>query len=490
MNKLRNIFRVFGFFLISTIIIGLTFFFLEQSIITVKTPGYYFDPLSLPHQIIVAVIILVLISFFAIYIIPKVRISFNGIAFTMLLLTFLVLEIINIISIPASRELLIAFHDGTFNQIILNVTATEKVTAIVTLVVNLVFIFFIILLLPNHPDFFKLLHFLIYFVVLIGIGAIVYSVIKEWDTYYTIFNNGYQSGIGVPASFFNNRNPYASFLLSSQLLVAFLYFNAKSSFRRFLLFAFQIPFVIAITFTFSKTNVLLTYLVILVTYYHHVFRLLKKGKIARYVIEFTISLLLLFGFITVLNVSIFENLPIYSFLRRFFPDGFEELSARSIESRIRLWRYLLSLIVASPVTFLFGDGPHLSRIFYQSRLEQEFPNLDMNGFGDYHNGLIEVLHTFGVVGLAIYLIVIVLSLIFIIRRFKTNTQLGIYLIFSLLVFMGRSQTESLAMILFKSEGIMASFTFVLPFLYFMRKSHDEGYGPELIIKSRPPKPAH
>ncbi|MDI9511448.1 MAG: hypothetical protein QM203_05760, partial [Bacillota bacterium] len=75
MSKVRERANLFIYFLATILIVGLTFFFLEQSIITDVTPGYYFDPLTLSNQMMVTGIIVTLVSIFSFFVIRKIRLS-------------------------------------------------------------------------------------------------------------------------------------------------------------------------------------------------------------------------------------------------------------------------------------------------------------------------------------------------------------------------------------------------------------------------------
>ncbi len=353
-----------------------------------------------------------------------------------------------------------------------------------TLFINIAFLFFIILILPNHKNFSAVLKALVIVIVVIGLFAIAYSLKTEWSTYVGIFENGFRTSQPVPASFFNNRNPYASFLLNAQILSAFLYFSNQKKFYRFFYIILQVPFALAILFTFSKTNVLISVFLVLTIYYYHLVRLLVRKRFVLFTIEFIFStqfivLLALFRFLPA-----FAGNPLSDFLVKYLPDEIFAAGSRTMDARIKLWMYAWTLVKASPLTLLFGDGPHLSRYFYFDRMSQEINGISGVGFGDYHNGFVEVLHTFGSVGLGLYLLIIFGSLIIVFRRAKTNRPIAFYLTLALVIFLARSNTESLAMLLFKSEGILASFTYVLPLLYFMKLSHEKGYG-KLIEKKTP-----
>lgn len=482
MKNIRRNLNVATFFLLTLLIVGLTFFFLEQSIITESTPGYYFNPISIPNQIMLAGVIISLISIFGNYIISKIRLSVNGVLTLTFFIAILLTTIVNIVTIPETRVLMVKFLDGTLHEIVVTLPMEVRMTGVLTLVVNLSFIFFVALVLPNHPHFLKIIMFFIVTIILIATVAMGYSLIVEWAKYGAILKNGYTNSTNVPASFFNNRNPYASFLLSSQVMIVFLYYLRITKKRRYIFFFAQIFFMTAILFTFSKTNIILSFLLFIFTYLSHLVLVLRKKKWWRFAFELLLALQLFGALIAFRFVPALGATEIAKFLTRLIPDNIIKMGSHSIDSRMDLWRYAWTLIVASPVTLLMGDGPHISRYFYHIRMDYEMTGIPTNGFGDYHNGFVEVLHTFGLIGLGLYLLIFGFIIYLTIRRSKTNRALAFFVLVSLLLFVMRSQTESLSMLLFKSEGIMASFTFVLPFIYLMRLSHKKGFGKRIDFK--------
>ncbi|OQA79314.1 MAG: hypothetical protein BWY30_00205 [Tenericutes bacterium ADurb.Bin239] len=482
MERSKNKKSTFLYFLVTVVILGLTFFFLEQTIITDVTPGYYFDPLTLSNQMMVAGIIVTLVSIFSGFVVRRIRLSINGIFLCIILGAVFLASLINIIMIPRVQELSVRFMDGTFNTIRLELPNRMRLTAIMALVVNFSFIFFVVLVLPNHHSFLKLVFFFVASIIILTFIAIGYSIVTEWDKYLTIMKEGYENSTQVPASFFNNRNPYASFLLSSQIMLFFIYYLNVKKKRRYFYILLQIPLVFAINFTFSKTNLLLANFLVLLVFLHHLIMLLVKGKVFRFGLELFIALILIVGLIVFRFSPALIDTKIALYLRRTIPDALFDLAPRSFEARKELWYYAITLIVSNPITFIFGDGPHISRYFYHLRIEQEISGAISMGFGDYHNGTIEVMHTFGVSGVIIYGLIILFVIIMLLRRSKTDRSLTFFTILSLAVFLFRSQMESLAILLFKSEGIMASLTFVMPCLYLLRKSHDAGFGKEIQMK--------
>lgn len=476
MKRIKNLTAILTFFLLTVLIVGLTFFFLEQSIITKVTPGYYFDPISLSTQIIFTIIILMLISIFSIHFVKRIRLSINGVLIVSLLVATLVMTIVNVLSIPESRTLSVKFLDGTFHDVILTLTPAKRVTSILMLIINIAFIYFIILVLPNHPNFLTIIKFFVATIALVSLAAIVYSLVTEKEVILNILKYGYSRNGKVPSSFFNNRNPYASFLLSSQVMMVFLYYLTIRKKSRYLYFWLQIPLMFGIFLTFSKTNIILSFALFFFVFYRHMWHLYKKGHYRRLTIQTIISsslliIVFLFRVMPPLETTLFGK-----FLHQMIPEEIFGVGVSTVDTRIKLWKYAISLIVASPTTLLIGDGTHIARYFYQMRIDQELGHTLTYGFGDYHNGTIEVLHTFGLVGVALYALTFIIIVALIIRRRKVNRPLAFFVFISMLIFIARSQTESLSMLLFKSEGIMASFTFILPFLYLNKIAHNEGFG--------------
>lgn len=489
MSKVRERANLFIYFLATILIVGLTFFFLEQSIITDVTPGYYFDPLTLSNQMMVTGIIVTLVSIFSFFVIRKIRLSVNGILLSVILGLVFITSLINILLLPNVQELSVRFLNGTYHTISLELPTRMRLTAIMTLVVNFSFIFFVVLVLPNHNSFLKLIVFFTVAIVLIAFGSIVYSLITEWDIYVSIIKVGIENTDGIPDSFFNNRNPYASFLLSAQVMLFFLYYINLNRKRRFLYIFLQIPLVFAINLTYSKTNLVLANVLFILTYLNHLVRLLGRRKFGRFGFSILFAIIFIIGLIIFCYSPTLENTKISLLLHRTMPDALFNAFSLKFSGRTTIWYYALSLIAANPIIFVFGHGPHLSRYFYHLRMQIEIEGVMTPGFGDYHNGLVEVMHTFGASGLIIYALVFLFVTILLIRRARTNRSLTFFVLLSMGVFILRSQMESLAVLLFKSEGIMASLTFVLPALYLLRKSHECGFSKELKVKKTRPEEA-
>lgn len=470
----------FGFLALALAIFVLTFILLDQAQIIENAPGYYVQPFGLLLTTAVAVVIISLVSAVALYLTPHFRISAISIAISISMFLILIGATINIALIPAEQVLTVKTLAGTFETLILTHTLQDKLIGIVLSIVSFGFVIFILLVLPNQKHFNRYVSIFAILIIIGGFAALAYSLIFEFSVYENIIKNGVNNV--VPKSFVGNRNPFASLMLTSMLLLLFFYYLNVNKKRRYIYIALIFPFIVAIHFTFSKTNTLLAYLLIIFLFYRHLYTLIKRS-LPRFFIELILSTAVIIAFFVFRFHDGVSATLLSRLLHNLFPEQLYKIGKNTMTARLNLWKQAYSLIVSSPQSNLFGSGLYLSRKFYYMRLKMLDPSASFVGFGDYHNGNMEVWHTFGLVGLFIYVLIIIFVLVVLARRLKTNYHLAFYALISLIVFLLRSQTESFVMLTIKTEGIIASLTFVFPFLLLMNESHKLGYSPEVNKKS-------
>lgn len=478
-KRKTNYYSLIGFVAISLLIFVLTFVLLDQAQIIENAPGYYIQPFSVILTGFVTVIIVSLISTVAIFLTPKFRVSTITVCIIVALFVLLLGVTINIALIPTEQQVMIKTLEGTYEALTLTHTLTDKFTAVLISIASFAFIVFIILVLPNQKKFRRLVSIFAWLIIIGGTAALAYSLIFEFSLYVDTLKHGFNNQ--VPNSFVGNRNPFASLMLTSMLLLLFFYYLNPNKKRRYLYIALTFPFIVAIHFTFSKTNTLLAYLLVFFLFYRHLYTLIKRS-LPRFFIELILSTALIVTFLVFRLHPEVSTTLVARVLRNLFPEQIFKVGKNTMNARFNLWRQAYSLIIASPQAHIFGSGLYISRKFYFQRIELTRVGSGATGFGDYHNGFVEVWHTFGTVGLFVYLLIIALILFILARRLKTNYHLAFYALISLIVFLLRSQTESFVMLSIKTEGIIASMTFVLPFLLLMKESHKHGFSPELNTK--------
>ncbi len=466
-------------FLLSLVVIVVTFVFLDQAQIVENAPGYYIQPFSVVLTLLVAFVIIGLITAITFYLTPRFHVSTITILIIIAFTLFYAGVVFNVITQPEIQNITMKMLDGTMENVILTHTLKEKLFALGLATVNYTFILFITLVLPNQRRFSNYVKAFAFLIIGGGLVALVYSGVKEFTIYEEIIKDGF--GGKVPQSFVGNRNPYASLLLTSELLLLLMYYLNINKKRRYIYIILALPFVVGIHFTFSKTNTVLAYLLILFLFYRHLFTLIKRS-LPRFIIELLLSTALFTIFFVFRFHPNVSATPLATVLNNLFPGKIFESGRRTFKARVDLWAQAYNLTIATPRTALIGSGVYLSRKYYFTAMKFSTLGYGVTGFGDYHNGFVEVMHTFGFVGLGVYVVVFVLLLIVLARRLKTDRSLAFYALISLIVFALRSQTESLVLLSIKTEGVIASLAFVLPFLLLMNRSHKLGYSPNLIKK--------
>lgn len=474
MKSKTRFFSNLGYYFVPLLIVILTFIFLEQSQIVTGMPGYYFEPFDIVSSLLLVTVIVSLISAYTWFVIKKIDLTKNSFFVIVILSGVLLFMIFNIMTIPLNQIVQVVFLDGLVHDVPLSFEPVNRVISLLVLLVNFLFVIFLVVVLPNDPRFRKLVIGTTKTIVFLGFLALVYSLVFEFDTYTSIIRFGVGNGSNlVPESVFGNRNPYASFLLTSQLFLCFLYFLNIKAKKRVLFVLAMLPLVIGIHFTFSKTNIFLAYLIVIIIFYRHLFRLYKKHNI-----RFVFGLIASTTFIIVLFVyrlaPSLNNTMTGRLLNSLFPEQLFKSGVSTIKSRFTLWFFAITLIGGTPRGLMLGQGTHLSRMFYYQRMQFEIDGtIGAIGFGDYHNGFIEVFHTFGLLGFVVYIAFFAIVFSTVIKRTKTHTGIAYFVLASTFVFIARSQTESLSALHFKSEGIIASAAFVLPFLYLNHEYKDK-----------------
>lgn len=451
--------------LMSVIIIALALFILEQSTVVIPAPLYSIKPPTLIITLILATIMLSFASSLFLYIRPKIKLKKSSVIFLVLLGLLIAYSLVNIIITPLSESVTIVLN-GVSHDLLFNISNTQKVLSGVTLLVNIVLIVIIVVVLPNNQYFKHLVHFIFIALILLAFTSLVYSLIVEFPLYVEVFVSDFNPTDDI-VSFFGNRNPFASFLLTG--LLSLLYFNLTSEKKRekTLCILLMIPLFIAITFTFSKTNMLLSYLLVFVLLIVHYVQIFSKDKKLFIAESLVIGIVIIFG-ILLLFTPLFDTVSLLFRIKSFINNKLFFNSEGTFETRFMKWRYAYAIITSSNRIFYMGSSPYIARFIYAVNA-----NFNITGddyfYGDYHNGFVEVFHTFGLVGLLLYIAIIVYVFYQVIRHFKKDKALSYFVLVNLLFFILRSQTESFAALLFKTEGIVASSVFVLPLLVLLNK---------------------
>lgn len=399
------------------------------------------------------------------------------------LLVLMAFGIFNLIIMPLEQTINVKDDHGVISNLVLTITQADKFRSLLLLLVSGSFIYIMAIVLPRKNFFRDFALVVSISVVLYALGIAIYSFVKEFQIYVDLIKIGYgKPGVGVPVGPYDNRNTFASFLLTGFMFLVFLYFFYKTRKFRHIFLLLTIPLLVAIYFTFSKTNMILSALTFVLVYIRHNFLLFKRHKI-RFFVEWVIvtvflTLVVLFRFVDALQLTLVGRA-----ITNLTPSDLIEIGGRTLAARFELWRLALEVIVSRPRSFIFGDGIYIARKFYDQRITFQEPGWSTTGYGNYHNGYLEIFATFGIIGILIYLAIIVAILIKTIIFIKKMPAPGYFLLLALVVFVARGSVESIILFAFKTESILASFTLIFPYFYFSNLKQEQKSRTLEIIKA-------
>lgn len=382
------------------------------------------------------------------------------------LLIITAVSFVNVLVMPSSQVVEFTTKDGNLFELLFVVAKRDRYRSILLLLVSFTFIYIIVFVVPRKTYFRGFALLVSYILMCYGLGIAIYSFIAESKVYLDLIKIGYaNANLPVPVGPYDNRNVFASYLLTSLMFALFLYFFYKTRWFRYIFILLTIPLLVAIYFTFSKTNMFLSAVVSLLVFLRHLFLLLKRHKI-RFAIESLIFLSFIGFVVSSRLVPAFQATEVGKFIKNIIPDNLLEIGADTLSSRARLWQMAWEVTASRPRSLILGDGIYIARKLYELRIVYELPNAGHWGFGHYHSGYFEIFGTFGLLGLVVYLTILLVLFIKIITYMKKMPAPGFFLFISFFVFVLRGTVEPIMLLVFRTESIFASLVLVIPFFYF------------------------
>ncbi len=382
---------------------------------------------------------------------------------------FIIFNVINVLLSSSFEVVNYTLNDGAVASLEIARPTMDKYKSIVLLIINFVFIYILVFNVTLKKNFKQMMVLLAHLYLLFVIAIIVYSLITEYEVYQKILSTGLNDTSVVPDSVFDNRNTFASFLLTGIIYSFYLYLNAGDKKRRYIYSAFSLIPALLTYFTYSKTNIIFVILMYAAVLLRHYIRNIIRKRWVLFGIETLLLVSFLVLFIPFRYVPSLKILPPSVFLYKVMPAKFAFLGKKSIDNRLDLLKIAINTIKTTPRSFWFGEGIYISRKVYNAALNLNEFIYPTTGFGNYHNGFAEVFHSFGLMGFLIYCFCILYLFVGIIRLFFHKKNIAFFLIINFCVFFGSAMLESQAMLLFKTDPIFGSIPLVLVTVYYVNK---------------------
>lgn len=333
----------------------------------------------------------------------------------------------------------------------------DKLKSLLFVIIAAVGVYIQVIILPKVVSFKRYVLFLMYVITTVSIISAIVSYFTDYEAYVHLYYHGLV-GYNFPQSFVFNRNMYALMLLLGMLaLYVVISYLPKWYNYVFLIFIF-----INIFFTFSKAAFGIAFITFIVHFLYRMIVTFKKDKIRNIIYLVLIGLMGIFG-ILLIPFPFFMEVKLFNEARRFILEYYVELGIGSYDGRTEIWDSVLFL--SSGINLWFGRGLTLfNKILY-------FYTGEVGPIDRYilfsHNGFLEILGQWGLVGLIPYCLGILAIFIIDIYVAIKNYKVGIPALIIFGAFLGYTMVETSTLFDLTIEGVTTTSLVALPALSWL-----------------------
>ena len=146
-----------------------------------------------------------------------------------------------------------------------------------------------------------------------------------------------------------------------------------------------------------------------------------------------------------------------------------QTSSDTFSGRVHLWEFAVERVQEDNMKFLFGFGFGISKDVVNTWVK-----LEGGAATSVHNGVLQILFNFGILGIALYGAFLLLTFYSIIRLLKRAPRFAIIFLFVELIMLGYSFGESVIYFNSNAQGILVGTLFYLPVLMrYKNEKHKE-----------------
>ena len=228
-------------------------------------------------------------------------------------------------------------------------------------------------------------------------------------------------------------------------------------------YVFLIFLFVNIFFTFSKAALGVALISFVVHFIYRMIVTFKQSKIRNIIYLVLVGILAIAGTLLI-PFQFFMDIQLFNEARRFILEYYVELGDGSYESRAKIWESVIQL--STGVHLWFGRGLHLFNQtlgFYHAGVESS------GGVTNYfsHNGFLEILGQWGLVGLIPYCLGILAIFIIDIYVAVKNYKVGIPALIIFGAFLGYTMVETSTLFDLTIEGVTTTSLVALPALSWL-----------------------
>ena len=381
----------------------------------------------------------------------------NGLKFDVVLLpSFIAFGILMIINIFRQDTRTFVNFEGTDNFTV-TFSLNDRISAALQVVIWLAILYALVFVYNRYRLNKESIRWIAkIWVVLILVLSFV-DFIYEFDVIQRIFAGTYNGG-GVEF-LMGNANVWGLLIYSGILTAIIL------SYKRFHWYYFACMSVLFsyLIFTTSATAIYISLASIFAYVLFEIFTRFKTDKkvavsgliILGSIVSFIV---LLFVIMSALKVPMFVNFLNFVSVDIINKDYF------TITGRTTMWKRLFELQVSNPMDLIFGLGHVTGRTILRTYLNFTVKSA--------HNGFMEILFRYGLIGLAVYLAFLGLTVFAFIKHIKKKNYRFAYIYgLAFLAVLAHSMAESTTIFTPNIGGLFFGFIFVLPVLNIIQEKH-------------------
>ncbi len=340
-------------------------------------------------------------------------------------------------------------------------TIYERIRATVILVIFLAFMYAMVFMVNVNNPRSRRFYWLSYVAIAVAAFSLVFSLISEWQEYKSIFTSEDPSVIASIsiASFYGNKNYYGGILF-----VGFLSCIIANYYKpRLYLYLLMVIFFVATLASASMLPTIISAFAIIIYLFEEIIRFAFKKRWIKSGFA-TFALFTIIALIIVMYIGCAKEWDGFNGLNNYVGDLLKKKDFSTLTGRIELWKSLSPYFFDSDIHTWFGRGFMISEKSILA-ITGAMNNAVTSGVRTTHNGLIQVLFEYGVIGLIIHAILLVYFGYACIRLLLEKRFHFVFVYFFVALCFGvYNMCESSALFNRGVKEIYATFIFIMPII--------------------------
>ena len=416
-----------------------------------------------PAYILTFSILLLLVAY---YLIERKK---NGLKFDRILLpAFSIIGLLLIWTVLRQDGRTFIDYDGagTFS---FSLSASEKFLNIAQIVAWLAVLYALVFVYNRYRLNLESYRWVVKVYLLVIALLVIIDFFYEWDIIAGIFAGTYQGG-GVQF-FMGNANIWGLMIFTGILSALIL------SYKRFTwyYFASMVALYFFLIFTTSATAIYISTIVCIAYPVYEIFIHYKEDK-KRTLLQFVIYLSVIATFVLLEALLVLVKVPVFVNFWTFINQDIFNKDFLTITGRTTIWLKTFDLLKGNPLDLIFGLGHKTGNLIFQAYINPGF-----GGIRSAHNGVMEIILRYGILGGLIYVGVLgFVVYCFILQIKKKNYRFAFIYGLGFIAVMLHSVAESTTLFTPNVGGLYFGFCFALPVMNIVQSKHMESLKKDLL----------